>query len=157
MDPEEVKWPSLANIVAGFWLILMPFVVLDYTSGLHSINRAVWNEVYVGIAIAVLGGIRAIWGRHAWSALAPAATLLLGIWLVVAPWALGFLGDAVAMGNHILVGVLVVAFSASDFMVLWMERGGRTPQFASALPSEDELPADLEPPGPGGLEDRYPH
>ena len=34
---------------------------------------------------------------------------LLGAWLIVAPWALGFHADLVVAGNYVLVGVLLVA------------------------------------------------
>jgi hypothetical protein len=34
---------------------------------------------------------------------------VLGAWLVLSPWALGFSGDAVAMGNFVVVGALLVA------------------------------------------------
>jgi hypothetical protein len=34
---------------------------------------------------------------------------VLGAWLVLSPWALGFSGDAVAMGNFVVVGALLLA------------------------------------------------
>jgi hypothetical protein len=38
-----------------------------------------------------------------------AVNAVLGVWLVLSPWALGFSGDAVAMGNFVVVGVLLLA------------------------------------------------
>ena len=34
---------------------------------------------------------------------------VLGAWLVLSPWALGFSGDTVAMANFVVVGVLLLA------------------------------------------------
>ena len=45
------------------------------------------------------------------------ANAVLGVWLVVSPLALGFRGELVAMGNFMLVGVLLVAISLGAIFV----------------------------------------
>jgi hypothetical protein len=42
--------------------------------------------------------------------------LLLGLWLIIAPWVLGFAGVALAMRAHVALGVLIALFSAWE---LW--------------------------------------
>src|SRR5947199_4934511 len=43
--------------------------------------------------------------------------LLLGLWVLVAPWALGFAESVGAMGNHVAVGIVVAALAAIE---LWL-------------------------------------
>ena len=38
--------------------------------------------------------------------------LVLGLWLIVAPWALGFAGSVNALWTHVILGVLTAAVSA---------------------------------------------
>ena len=45
------------------------------------------------------------------------ANAVLGVWLVISPLVLGFQGDLVAMGNFVLVGVLLFATSLGAILV----------------------------------------
>ena len=42
---------------------------------------------------------------------------LLGIWLVLSPWAVGYAGDRVAFANALIVGVALVAVAAGAMLV----------------------------------------
>jgi hypothetical protein len=48
---------------------------------------------------------------------------LMGAWLIVSPWALGFEGDAYAMGNAVLIGIALagVALGAVYVPRAWEE------------------------------------
>lgn len=48
-------WPSWVNVVLGVWLIFSPFIL-----GFAEVNAALWNNIILGIGVAVLA---------AWSAL----------------------------------------------------------------------------------------
>ena len=45
--------------------------------------------------------------------------LLLGVWLIFAPWIVGFAGVVAAMRTHVALGVLIALFSAWE---LWAVR-----------------------------------
>jgi hypothetical protein len=42
---------------------------------------------------------------------------LLGLWLVISPWALAYVGDNIATRNAVIVGVLLIAAAAGAMLV----------------------------------------
>jgi len=42
---------------------------------------------------------------------------LAGVWLIVSPWALGFQGDLTALGNAVIVGLLLIAAALGAIFV----------------------------------------
>ena len=49
--------------------------------------------------------------------------LILGVWLFISPWALGFSGNATASWNAWIVGIAIVAFAAATVSMpqVWEE------------------------------------
>lgn len=49
--------------------------------------------------------------------------LLLGLWLIIAPWVLGFADTRIAVGNSVIMGVavLIISFSALVTPDIWEE------------------------------------
>jgi hypothetical protein len=94
---------SLLNLLAGIWLIISSWVL-----GFSGVPVAVGNAVILGIAVLVLAAIRlGTTGTNGISWL----NLILGIWLIISPFVLGFSGAAGAMGNAVVLGILVGLFS----------------------------------------------
>src|SRR5215472_6194416 len=81
---------SLVNILLGIWIIISPFAL-----NMHA-PKAMWNNIIIGVLVGILALIR--WGidQRGWSWV----NLLLGIWLVISPFAL-VLGTA-AMWNNVI-------------------------------------------------------
>src|SRR5215472_14546305 len=79
---------SWINILLGIWVIISPFAL-----GFGYVPRAMWNNVILGIVIAIVAIIRISTTRQsAWSWV----NVLLGIWVIISPLALGFvLGNAI--------------------------------------------------------------
>jgi hypothetical protein len=69
---------------------------------------AAWNAWVVGVVIAAL----AIWAIVMFAEWQDWLNGILGVWLVIAPWVLGFSSLAAASWNHVIVGLLVVACAA---------------------------------------------
>ncbi|HSW05433.1 SPW repeat protein [Aquabacterium sp.] len=46
-----------------------------------------------------------------------AVTAVLGAWLVLSPWAMGYVGDASATGNAIVIGLLLTAAALGAIFV----------------------------------------
>lgn len=94
------KTASGLNFLFGLWLILAPFVLGYQTSAARA------NDIIVGIAIAIMGGIRFFSiRREVWLSWINA---VLGFWLFVAPFALSYVSSS-ARANDIIVGLIILA------------------------------------------------
>jgi hypothetical protein len=114
------RWQDWTNLILAIWLFISPWV-LQFASGAGAVGTpaetaapgtalmaAAWNAWIFGVvvaAIAAAGLVRAQEWEE-WT------NLVIGIWLVVAPWALGFGSNAVATWNTLVVGVLIFALAA---------------------------------------------
>jgi len=99
MHSPQLQWASGINIIAGIWLLISPWVL-----SFSTLTTARDNAVIFGIIVGVLAAVRLF--------VAPAATWLswvnaiLGIWVFISPWVLGFAGDSVALWDHLILGVI---------------------------------------------------
>jgi len=105
MERNE-RWQDWMILTLGVWLFLAPFF-MAYAS---LAGAAGWNSYIVGGFIAI-SAASALW----WPA--PKApewiNLVLGLWLVAAPFVFGFYGtEAAAAWNLIAVGILVAGEAA---------------------------------------------
>lgn len=101
------RWHDWSNFIFGGWLFLSPWL-MQYAS----LGAASWNSMLFGGAIVFFA---------TWALLAPAAweewtNLVLGIWLIVAPWVLGFSSQVFATWNIVGVGVVVSVLSAAALL-----------------------------------------
>lgn len=99
---EQIVLASGANLLLGLWLIAAPFV-LTYTAA-----NARGNDVIFGIIIATIAAVRVFGAyRSAWLSW---INVVLGAWLIIAPFVLGYGGHTHPMWNDVIVGILVAAF-----------------------------------------------
>lgn len=102
---KTISMASGANMVLGIWLIVSPWL-LGYAS-----QAAMWNNVIIGAVVVVLA-----WSRLAMRSRAGAPSwlnLLLGVWLIVAP----FVFVDVTVGqrwNSIIVGALLAILALAS-------------------------------------------
>jgi SPW repeat len=106
------KWRNEAfvdvvNLILGAWLFATPWI-FGFAGGF-----AGWNAWIAGalIALVALAALTAFTEWEEW------ANLLLGLWVIVAPWNLGFEGVTAAVANHEIVGITVVVLAAIE---LWL-------------------------------------
>lgn len=107
---EATAWaalPMALAFAAGVWLLLAP-TVLSYADA--GVDAASWNDRIVGPALAVLAVVQIV-TPVAVTALG-LAVAILGAWLVVAPFLLGYDGAPRAVVNDVLVGAGVVVLAA---------------------------------------------
>jgi hypothetical protein len=96
---------SWINIVLGIWVIISPFVV-QFTR----FPAAVWNNIIVGIVIAILAIIRTSVPRQTgWSWV----NVILGIWMIISPFALGAMTTAV-LWNNIVLGIVIALIASGS-------------------------------------------
>jgi hypothetical protein len=96
---------SALNAVLGAWLVLTPWLF-----GFVSDHKA--ESVLIiaaGSAVGVLSTARYLWPREgvalSWS------TLFLGGWLMLAPWARGYVADLPLFWSSTVVGAATIVFS----------------------------------------------
>ncbi|RWH82158.1 MAG: hypothetical protein EOQ86_09295 [Mesorhizobium sp.] len=99
---------DVVNIIAGIALALSPWLL-----GYAADAVAVWHAFIAGV-ITVLIAARALVAFHKYEEW---ANLVVGLWIVAAPWVLGFAGLAAAMWSHVIAGVVVAALAAAS---LWL-------------------------------------
>lgn len=110
---EHGKWVSLAIAVLGAWLIVEPFLI-------EVVAGNFWNDVVVGAALVLIGGYN--YYRRADERLASvgaaAFAALLGLWMIVSPWAWGVeiggtnVVSQLGFWNDVVVGALVLILGA---------------------------------------------
>ena len=97
--------PSWLNILLGIWVIISPLVVQ-----FAQLPAAMWNNVIVGIVIAVLAIIRTSTPRQAgWSWV----NVILGIWMIISPFALGVMTTAI-VSNNIILGIVIALIASGS-------------------------------------------
>jgi hypothetical protein len=92
-----------ANIVLAILLFISPWVI-----GFSPDKAAAWNAWIVGVVIAVL----AIAALSAFAVWEEWINLLLGLWLIISPWVLGFASDIHAMWTSVILGIIAALISA---------------------------------------------
>ncbi len=94
-------WARLHNILLGLWLIASPGIFPEsYGAGVSTNNRVLGPIV---LACAVVGLHEALRGVR-W------VNLAIGVWLLLAPWVLGY-GAALPIVNNMITGALLIGAS----------------------------------------------
>jgi hypothetical protein len=112
---------DVANLYLGGFLCVAPNI-LSFESGPENVNAHVAG---VGIIVLAMAAIYAHVDWEEW------LNLLLGLWLIVAPWVLQF-SSANAVIAHVIVGVLVAALAAGE---LWLTHRHATQQREGVTPT----------------------
>lgn len=94
---------DLCNLLLAALLFISPWIM-----GFVGETMPAWNAWIVAVALAVVAfaALSAFAEWEEW------VNLLLGIWLMAAPWVLGFTGNFNAFWTHIVLGVLTATVSA---------------------------------------------
>lgn len=99
----QASTASWLNVLAGAWLIIAPFV-LHYT---NATTRT--NDILIGVIVAVLALFRgAIPSKNTWLSW---VNLILGLWLIVAPFILGY-ANTTPRWNDVIMGLIVGGLAA---------------------------------------------
>ena len=145
---RETRWQDWVTLALAIWLFISPWVLrfggpAVIGSGAHSaaggassgqidaINAAAWNAWVLGvvvflIALSILGKV-SLWQE--W------VNIVLGVWIFIAPWVLGFIHAAPsAAKEHWVLGAVLAVIS------IWRLAEGRheTPAAASYVHAGDK-------------------
>lgn len=103
------RWEDWGNLFLGAWLFVSPWV-LQYAAGPGANANAAWNAWISGIVIGVIAVV-ALFQSQQWEEW---INILVGIWVAVSPWVLGFTGSTTATSNAVIVGILAVCLAGWD-------------------------------------------
>jgi hypothetical protein len=108
---QRTRVATLSLLVLGVWLMTTAFLWARGTGG--GFDPA-WNDFVVGAAIAVLSVLRVLLPRS--SGLLAVAAVLLGLWLIAAPFMLDFTAataGSAATWNSFAAGALIALLATS--------------------------------------------
>jgi len=99
---------TLSWIVAlfGLWEVIAPFLL-----GYSATTAALWDAIIIGVALIVLAGWAALVNQDGTIKSLSWINAVLGLWLVIAPFLLGYSAVGAAMWNDIVVGVIVAVLA----------------------------------------------
>jgi hypothetical protein len=98
------RWQDWGNLLLGAWLFVSPWVI-PYPS---DAPNAAWNAHLLGAAIVIFAAV-AVYMPRMWE---EGLNIVLGIWAIVSPWALGFASHRDVTMNVVIVGIAVTALAA---------------------------------------------
>jgi len=93
------RWQNWANVVLGIILFISPWYTVTWETG-----RSSWNAWIIGVAIVIVALVALA------EAVRPVASwinVILGIWLFISPWVLGFTFLTGMAWTAWIIGVLV--------------------------------------------------
>ena len=93
------RWQDWGNAILGLWMAVSPWV-LAFSLSTTEAARAAW---ILGAAIVVLA-VLAVYMPKAWE---EGLNILLGLCLLISPWALSYADVPKPTANAVSVGVLV--------------------------------------------------
>jgi hypothetical protein len=97
---------SVLNLLIGIWLIISPFVVMAFNQLMNM--RA--NNVIIGILVGLVALFRASNSARAqWSW----ANVVLGVWLIISPFALGVSSNVTVVWHNVIAGIVVALLAWS--------------------------------------------
>lgn len=113
------RWQDWVDVAVGVWLFGSPWA-FKYLE----VDLAAWNAFIVGSLIVLLAFIELNVPKF-WE---EGISMVLGLWMIVSPWVLGFASHGLAMWNAIAVGAIVLAFAIwalvqdTDFKNWWHDQ-----------------------------------
>lgn len=117
------NWQDMVNIILGLLLVVAPWALGYATvSPAEGVEPAVAVTSVAAISSWISGGLVALLAAAAlvrtfeWEEW---VTGFLGLWIVIAPWALSFASVQQAAAAHVVLGILIAALAGWD---IWSVR-----------------------------------
>ncbi|MEX0730355.1 MAG: SPW repeat protein [Aquisalimonadaceae bacterium] len=111
------RWRDGLMLAFGVWLVISPFV-LGYAG--QGAGMAMWNPIIVGLAVIVFAAA-VLMRPQQWEEW---INLVLGVWLILAPFVLMFWHIQAALWNHLIFGVLIAGGALWSLMEMRAHHGG---------------------------------
>jgi len=101
------RWQPIVALVLGAYVVVSPWLIPYLLRGSVLTLGSAWSHYIAGAAIVIVAAL-AISSFRLWEAWVEA---LLGLWVIIAPWVLGFTSLHAFTWNSVIVGALLVAIS----------------------------------------------
>jgi hypothetical protein len=108
MEHRNEAYIDWINLLLGIALLISPFF-MGFATGVPMTNAVLAGVIIAALAIAALVSF-AQWEE--W------LNLILGLWVLVSPWVLGFTGIAVAFQTHVVIGLAVAILAAVELFLV---------------------------------------
>ena len=95
----NTRWQDWYNLCLGAWLVAAPMLGVGPLTG-----PSAWNGYLAGSLVALLS-FRALVKPEKWEEW---INFAIGLWIIAAPFLLGFTNVPDALWNHLAVGALIV-------------------------------------------------
>jgi len=92
------RWQDWTNVLLGAWLVLAPFLGIGTTGDVAALNSYLIGSAVLLFAFAALTTPQ-MWKEY--------TNIGLGLWLIFAPFVLGFTSQIGPAWNQIIVGLVV--------------------------------------------------
>ena len=121
---RSTHWWDWVNVLAGVWLFVSPWV-LNFTGaaagspvGTQIAMTAAWNAWVLGAVVFLLSlsATQRPQSRPEW------VNMLLGVWIFISPWILGFSRLPPAVWDHWITGAVIVAVAFIGIVSAWPDR-----------------------------------
>jgi hypothetical protein len=100
---KKQLWQDWLSLVLGIWLLVSPWVI-----GREASDSLISNAYVMGLALTAFA-VTALVAFRLWEEW---VTLILGAWLLVSPWFLGFNAVSLLTWNTVLIGIVVTVCAA---------------------------------------------
>jgi hypothetical protein len=108
MEWKNERICDVLNLLLGAFLVASPWL-FGFAAGAETQNAVICGIIIVALSLAAFAAF-AEWEE--W------LNLIVGLWVFVSPWVLGFAGSNTrAMGIHLVVGAIVALVAAIE---VWM-------------------------------------
>lgn len=122
---RSAHWWDWINVAAGIWLFVSPWVLNFYGAAAGSpvttaiAMTAAWNAWVLGAVVFLfsLAATHRPQSRPEW------VNMLLGVWIFISPWILGFARLSPALWDHWITGAVIVIVAFVGIAAAWPDRG----------------------------------
>lgn len=95
---DKQRWQDWTVVTLGIYLVLAPLIGIGTIGGVAAINSYVVGTLVALIAFSAVAQME-VWKEY--------TNMILGFWLVAAPFVLNFTDLVVPVWNQVIVGILV--------------------------------------------------
>ena len=121
---RSMHWWDWLNVVAGIWLFVSPWV-LNFTGAAarYPVTTAIamtaaWNAWVLGAVVFLLSLV----ATHRPQSRPEWINMLLGVWIFISPWILGFARLSPALWDHWITGAVIVIVAFVGIAWAWPDR-----------------------------------
>lgn len=101
------RWQPIVALALGVYVLVSPWLIPYFRRGPVLDASSVWSLYLAGVAVVIVAAF-AILSFRLWEVW---VQVLLGLWIVIAPWVLGFASSRALAWNSVIVGIVLIVVS----------------------------------------------